>query len=173
MDAITHSLSQQAGSVLLVVLAALVGIAIFTFVLFSRQRKVMARWSQLLSGNTQDNLETVLYDHLRERMRTDQEIESLQQRVAELEKKMLTSKRFVGMVRYDAFDDVGGNQSFALAVYDDNGNGVIVTSVVGRVDCRVYCKPLVAGQSDRALSGEELRAMKEAASVAPKALVKS
>ncbi len=173
MDGITHSLSQQSGTVLLIVLVLLASLAIATAVLLTRQSRFIRRWTTLMSGSTNDNLETLLYDHLRERLRIEQELESLRSRTSELEKKMLSSKRFVGLLRYDAFDDVAGNQSFALAMYDDNGNGAVITSLVGRVDCRVYCKPLVNGRSDRDLSQEEQRAMQDAISVAPKALVKN
>jgi hypothetical protein len=65
-------------------------------------------------------------------------------------------------VRYDAFEDVGGAQSFALALYDDQGNGAVMNGIVGRTDCRVYCKPLVAGRSPHNLSQEESRAISEA-----------
>ncbi len=70
-------------------------------------------------------------------------------RVDMLEEKMDGSKRHLGIVRYDAFDDVGGAQSFALALYDDRGDGVVVSSLVGRADCRVYGKPLRSGRSTR------------------------
>jgi hypothetical protein len=74
-------------------------------------------------------------------------------------------------VKYDAFEDVGGNQSFALAVYDDRGDGALITSLSGRTDCRVYCKPLIAGKSERNLSQEEQRAIQEAVQKGPKSIV--
>jgi hypothetical protein len=76
----------------------------------------------------------------------------------------------LGLVRYDAFEDVGGSQSFALAIYDENGDGAILTSIVGRADCRVYAKPLVKMQSERKLSQEEQRAINDARSDAPKSI---
>lgn len=84
---------------------------------------------------------------------------------------MSTSKRHLGLVRFDAFEDVGGSQSFALALYDDHGNGAVLNGLIGRTDCRVYCKPLVSGRSDRTLSQEESRAVEEAASSSPKAVI--
>ena len=84
---------------------------------------------------------------------------------------MEKAKSHLGLVRYDAFEDVGGNQSFALALYDDNGDGMIINGLIGRTDCRVYAKPLVGGRSDRNLSQEERRAIEEALSRAPKSVV--
>ncbi|HVL40209.1 MAG TPA: DUF4446 family protein, partial [Fimbriimonadaceae bacterium] len=92
-------------------------------------------------------------------------------RIVQLEEKVAGAKRHVGLVRYDAFEDVGGSQSFALAIYDDKGNGAVITSLVGRTDCRVYCKPLLNGRSERNLSQEEQRAIEAAASAEPKTIL--
>lgn len=75
------------------------------------------------------------------------------------------------MVRYDAFEEVRGNQSFAMALYDDQGNGVVLSGIVGRTDSRVYCKPLVNGRSERNLSQEEQRAIEEATASRVKSIV--
>jgi hypothetical protein len=130
-----------------------------------------ARWKDLMDGVKGDNLERLLYDHLRERMQIQSQIDGLDGRVLVLEDKMNAAKRHVGLVKYDAFEDVGGNQSFALAVYDDRGDGALLTSLVGRTDCRVYCKPLVGGKSERSLSQEEQRAIQEAVQSGPRSIV--
>ncbi|MFX8743303.1 DUF4446 family protein, partial [Acinetobacter baumannii] len=75
---------------------------------------------------------------------------------------MRQSKRFVGVVRYNAFDDVGADQSFSLALYDDEGNGAVLTSQIGREVCRVFGKQIHAGKSDYPLSAEEQRAIEAA-----------
>jgi Protein of unknown function (DUF4446) len=70
--------------------------------------------------------------------------------------------RNVGLVRYDAFEDVGGRLSFSCALLDDRGNGVVVTSINGRQDTRVYAKPITAGTSAYNLSVEEEDAIRQA-----------
>lgn len=70
--------------------------------------------------------------------------------------------RRVGLVRYDAFEDVGGRLSFSCALLDDHGNGVVVTSINGRQDTRVYAKPVVAAKSGYNLSLEEEEAIRQA-----------
>ena len=62
------------------------------------------------------------------------------------------SVRRVGVLRYDAFEDVGGRLSFSCALLDDHGTGVVLTSINGRQETRVYAKPLTAGQSTYNLS---------------------
>jgi hypothetical protein len=70
--------------------------------------------------------------------------------------------RRVGLIRYDAFEDVGGRLSFSCALLDDHGNGVVVTSINGRQDTRVYAKPITAGKSGYNLSIEEDEAIRQA-----------
>jgi hypothetical protein len=83
-------------------------------------------------------------------------------RVSELESVGNTwaqSLRHVAVVRYDAFGDVSGAQSWSLAILDDAGDGVVVTAINGREAARTYAKNVRAGESDAALSPEELEAI--------------
>ena len=68
----------------------------------------------------------------------------------------------MGLVRYDAFEDVGGRLSFSCALLDDLGTGVVMTSINGRHDTRVYAKPVSEGQSAYSLSIEEEEAIRKA-----------
>jgi Protein of unknown function (DUF4446) len=72
--------------------------------------------------------------------------------------------RRVGMVRYDAFEDVGGRLSFSCALLDEHGAGVVLTSINGRQDTRVYAKPVAGGTSTYNLSLEEEEAIRQAMS---------
>jgi hypothetical protein len=72
------------------------------------------------------------------------------------------SVQHVGMVRYDAFEDVGGRLSFSCALLDDRGDGVVMTSINGRQDTRVYAKPISGGRSSHNLSEEEDAAIQQA-----------
>jgi hypothetical protein len=63
------------------------------------------------------------------------------------------------LVRYDAFGDMGGRLSWSLALVDDQGDGVVLTSISGRSDARSYAKPIAAWGSDQQLSPEEEEAV--------------
>lgn len=171
MDALLKSLSELA-PVLLLWLGAIVLVMVgLVWLLVKRVKRLEARWEAMLREASGVNLETMLQDHFDERRALIKDHVDTCQRVDALEQKMEGSKRHVGLVRYDAFDDVGGSQSFALAVYDDRGDGAIITSLVGRADCRVYAKPLTRGRSDRTLSQEEQRAFDEAQRSTAKPLI--
>lgn len=68
----------------------------------------------------------------------------------------------VGLVRFRAFQDTGGDQSFALALADGEGNGVVVSALYGRGKTRVYAKPVQGWLSPKPLGEEEEQALAEA-----------
>jgi hypothetical protein len=70
--------------------------------------------------------------------------------------------RHVAVVRYDAFGDMGGRMSFSAAIYDDNGDGLVISSINGRSETRSYAKALHAFRSDQQLSPEEEGAIAQA-----------
>jgi len=70
--------------------------------------------------------------------------------------------RRIALLRYDAFEDVGGRLSFSCAMLDEHGTGVVLTSINGRQETRVYAKPIAAGTSTHNLSLEEDEAIRQA-----------
>ncbi|HLK14573.1 MAG TPA: DUF4446 family protein [Fimbriimonadaceae bacterium] len=171
MDSVLRILADHSATALLVLALGYLGLLLAIYILGRKMAADHGKWRRLLDDTRGENLEKLLYDHLRGQITTQERLDSLDSHVEELQRKSMASKQFVGLVRYDAFPEVGGNQSFALAICDERGDGCIVTSLVGRNDCRVYCKPLASGRSDRTLSQEEQRAIREARSDAPKAVV--
>ncbi len=70
--------------------------------------------------------------------------------------------KHVGLVRYDAFPEMGGQLSFSTALLDDAGNGLVLSSITGRADSRVYAKPVNNRESEHNLSKEEEEAIDQA-----------
>jgi hypothetical protein len=70
----------------------------------------------------------------------------------------------VGLVRYDAFEDMGGALSFSAALLDEQGDGVVISAINGRTETRCYAKPIERAGSDSNLSGEESAAIDAALS---------
>ena len=162
MTELAIRLSHVAGWLLLLLLVI---VAVISFILvrfWMVLNSTRSKFGQLLNENSSQNVEELLLDHLKERQELRNHIEQLDDRVITLERKIQRSKRHVGLVRFDAFPDIGGNQSFTMAVYDDNGDGAILSSIVGRADNKVYGKNLTNGKSDHNLTGEEQQAILEA-----------
>ncbi|HHY47737.1 MAG TPA: DUF4446 family protein, partial [Firmicutes bacterium] len=79
-----------------------------------------------------------------------------------------TSIKHIGLVRFNAFGDIGGGQSFSLAAADSNGDGVILTALHSREEFRFYAKPLKSWSSTYPLSREEGEAIDAARSRKPR-----
>ena len=79
--------------------------------------------------------------------------------VQALRTDMSTSLRHLAVVRYDAFGDMGGHLSWSMALLDDGGDGVVVTSIHGRSDSRTYAKNVSAWTANQQLSPEEEEAI--------------
>ena len=90
--------------------------------------------------------------------------DSLDRRTVSLEGLVPKHIRYVGVVRYNPFSDAGGDQSFVLALMNEERNGVVVSSLYGREMNRVYAKPLEGGGSTYQLSEEEREAISRALS---------
>ena len=91
-----------------------------------------------------------------------EDVYGLRQEVAALRAEARDALRHLAVVRYDAFGDMGGHLSWSLALLDDAGNGVVLTSIHGRTDARTYAKNVAAWSSQQQLSPEEEEAIAHA-----------
>lgn len=87
---------------------------------------------------------------------------ALRQEVAALRAEMAGTLRHLAVARYDAFPDMGGHLSWSLALLDDSGDGVVITSIHGRSDARSYAKQIAGWRSEQQLSAEEEQAVAQA-----------
>ena len=84
-----------------------------------------------------------------------EDVLGLRQEVAALRAEAAGALRHLAVVRYDAFGDMGGHLSWSLALLDDGGDGVVLTSIHGRSDARTYAKNVAGWSSEQQLSPEE------------------
>ena len=141
-------------ALLLLLLLAWLGMAL-------RLRRLNRQLTALTRGSEGRNIEEVLSAHLDTVHTTVKRMEVLEQAVAVLQAQMPSCLQHAHLIRYDAFEDVGGEQSFSLALLDARGNGVVLTSVYSRMDVRVYAKAIQDGRASHALSDEESRVLRE------------
>ena len=89
-----------------------------------------------------------------------EDVLGLRQEVAALRAEARDALRHLAVVRYDAFGDMGGHLSWSLALLDDAGHGVVLTSIHGRSDARTYAKNVSAWSCEQQLSPEEEEAIR-------------
>jgi 16S rRNA G527 N7-methylase RsmG len=91
-----------------------------------------------------------------------EDVHGLRQEVAALRAEAKDALRHLSVVRYDAFGDMGGHLSWSLALLDDGGHGVVLTSIHGRSEARTYAKSITGWSCEQQLSPEELEAIEHA-----------
>ncbi len=91
-----------------------------------------------------------------------EDVRGLRQEVAALKREAGDALRHLAVVRYDAFGDMGGHLSWSLALLDDAGHGVVLTSIHGRSEARTYAKSISGWTCEQQLSPEEEEAISHA-----------
>ena len=127
----------------------------------------------VFAGRAGADLEQVLRDYLARMDRADQSFANysrhndeafaaLDGRMGALERQAPLNLQHVGVIRFNPYADKGGDQSFAIAVLDDRGDGVVLNGLHARDFSRVYAKPVVGGNSTYKLTEEEKEAINRA-----------
>ncbi len=137
--------------VLLVVLAAVEA---------RRMGRLNKRLASLTRGSDERSLEAILEAHLTRVHDVVRDLGAVEARTAVLERDLKLSFARVGLVRFNPFEDTGGNQSFALVLLDAHGDGFVVSSLHARNMTRIYAKAIAAGRAETALSAEEAEALR-------------
>ena len=135
---------------------------LIVIVLAIRLGRVDRRLRGITRGEEGASLEGVLDAHLEKVYGLGREVERLTTRTGALEATAPRTFQRVGLVRYNPFEETGGNQSFALALLDAQGNGLVLSSLHARSGTRVYAKAIREGRSDAGLSEEEAAAIRQA-----------
>jgi len=124
--------------------------------------KFKKKFSILFQGKDAKDLEKVLMNQLQRTMKLEGKVSDLSLMVEKLQ--AISEKTFqkMGALRFNPFNDIGGNQSFAVALLDNENNGFIISSLFIKEGNRVYAKAVKNGQSDFPLSKEEKEALDKA-----------
>jgi hypothetical protein len=150
------------GPIVVALAAATLLLLLLVILLARRVGRVDGRLRGITRGEEGGSLESVLDAHLEKVYGLGREVERLTARTGALETAGLRAFQRVGLVRFNPFEETGGNQSFALALLDAEGDGWVLSSLHARSGTRVYAKAIRGGRSDAALSEEETAAIRQA-----------
>jgi hypothetical protein len=141
-------------------LAASLALAVAVAVLAARLRAARRTYATLLAGG--DGREDLLAAVARQVEATERlrgKLNLVGRETAQLRQRVSSLVGTVGLTRYDAFDDAGGQLSYSAAFLDEAGDGVVLSTLNGRAETRSYAKPVRGGRSDHHLSDEERAAI--------------
>ena len=143
-------------------LAVMLILIILYIICFLKMRKMGKAYDRFMSGKDMESMEEILWKQF-DRIEILEEADKDKRReLNELEHTVQNAYQKAGLVKYDAFREMSGKLSYALALLDQNDNGVIVTSMYSREGCYSYAKEIVRGESAINLSEEEKEALDSA-----------
>jgi len=139
--------------------------AVWVFDLQARLRRLERRYETLFSAEEDPNFAAAMEKLAARFSKIGARTERLVVQMGEMDRNLMRCVQGVGFVRYSAFEDTGGDQSFSLAMVDGDGDGVILSALYGRDATRVYAKPVESWTSSRTLAREEEQALTKARGV--------
>lgn len=138
-------------------------LTIIVLFFFYKLRKVERKYSEFISKfDKNENIEDTLKSYIEMVNNVNEDNKIMHANYLDLEKQINQCAQKIGIVRYNAFDDVGSNLSFALAILDNDNNGVVLNAIYARTSNNIYAKPIENGTSKYTLSEEEIRAVSKA-----------
>lgn len=123
--------------------------------LHHRLRGFLRPYAALLAATDKEGAGAALQAQVLGIERNVARIEATHAYAQRIESQLQSALQGVGFLKYDAFEDIRGQQSYSLCLLDARADGVIITSIAGRNDYRGYAKPVKNGRCDLAMSDEE------------------
>lgn len=143
------------------VVVTLILIFVVTY-LANKVRSLEQVRKQFYSQKADRDIESILMDQGRLVTTLNKELKKTEDRLEKLIELNKNNIQKIGFVRFNPFDDAGGNISFAISLLDDKGNGVVISSLHGREGTRMYAKSVRNSRSESKLTTEEEQAIEKA-----------
>jgi hypothetical protein len=135
---------------------------LWVFDLQGRFRQLRSRYESIFSDEEDASLGSAVERLATQLSKMNERTERLVVRTEQIDKALAHAVQGIGFVRYSAFEDTGGDQSFSLALVDGEGDGMVISALYGRDATRVYAKPVEGWTSSRSMTSEEEQALEKA-----------
>ena len=160
MDSIFSSMGIDPGLMIILLLVLEIFLVLAICIMSARMRKLNARYNSFMKGQNGSSLEKDITRRMGKIDKYAQSFGAIDDSIMVLQETMQKSVHKYGIVKYDAFDDVGGKLSFVLALLDDTDTGFVLNAVHSKENCFLYIKEIMKGESYIMLSNEEIEALR-------------
>lgn len=139
-------------------------ISLFILLLFTQGKikKSKEKYNSFMRGLTGINIEDLLVRIDKDIREMERDINLIESNISSLDTRLTFAIQKIGFIRYNAFDGIGSELSYSIALLDNFQNGFVLTSIYGRENSISYAKPLKNGECNIPLSAEELIAIDRA-----------
>ncbi len=162
MDSKLFELGFDPAYLILVMFIALIIMAVFLISINMKFMRLKIKYNSFMRGQDGKTLEMSMVDRFSELDKLSRKCKKNNEDIREIKKKMLSNYQKLGIVKYDAFQEMGGNLSFALTMLDESDSGWIMNAMHSREGCYTYVKEIVNGKSYIELSDEEAESLERA-----------
>lgn len=164
MNSILSSLGINPFYLLMVIILFILQIVLIVLLilLYNKYNKLQKSYNTFMKGRNGKSLEKSIFKRFDRMEKIAKLAEDKREEINKIYKKMEGHYQKVGIVKYDAFHEMGGNLSFALAMLDENNNGWIFNAMHSREGCYTYIKEIVKGESYIELAEEERQCLEKA-----------
>ena len=162
MQSIIDFINSSQVYIILALMMLVLILIIIIIITYASLNKLENRYRKLMRGVNNKNLEDMVLSYLDRIDEVKEENQVMKQMYEQINGELKTCVQKTSMIRYKAFDDVGSDLSFSIALLDGNNNGVILTSIYGRNESTTYAKPIDKGISRYDLSEEESKVLEQA-----------
>lgn len=148
-----------------ILMVMVVNIIIFLILLIlnlstrSKLKKLKSKYSKFMNGLSDRNIEELLDTCIEGINSIEDKNKEIEKHINYIERNLLQCIQKVGVVRFNAFENVGSDLSFSIALLDNNETGLVISGIYSRDSSATYAKPIVNGKSRYVLSAEEVQAL--------------
>jgi hypothetical protein len=152
------------------VLAAMVVVLLAVVILQQRRLgRTVRAYREIVRDDAGGSLHDRLAGSAEQSVRASERMGEIEALYGGIDQRSRQSLQHIGLVRFNPFEDTGSDQSFAIALLDDERNGIVISSLHGRANTRLFAKPVSDGTSTHTLSDEEGEAIRLALGSSPRA----
>lgn len=159
---ILNSLGIDPAYLFIVMLILIIALFVLVFVMMGNIRSRNKQIKRLLSGTQAGDLEDIIMKRFAEMDAVKNNSKRLTKEHKEIQSSLSSCVSKLGLVKYNAFEGMGGNLSFALAILDSDNDGVVLNCMHSREGCFNYAKEIIGGEAYVALSDEEKESIERA-----------
>ena len=160
MSEIFNSMGIDPGIIIIILMVTTVGLIIVVMHLFRIVKKTEEKYRAFMKGEDGKSLERGFIRKFNQIEKMSDITDKISEKMENIESVQNRSLIKYGIVKYDAFDDVGGKLSFALAMLDQTDTGFVLNAIHSKENCFLYIKEVMNGESYIILSDEEIQALR-------------
>lgn len=132
---------------------------IFLISNIKKTNRLKIKYSRFMNGLSDRNMEELLENCLTNLNTVNAKNRDIEVKINDIERNLFQCIQKVGIIRFNAFDNVGSDLSFSIALLDNNDSGIVISGIYARDSSSTYAKPIVSGKSKYPLSAEEIQAI--------------